>query len=73
MHPETKDHPILKELIRAIPKSAWRQSPNRQVVYHEGKQIVINPLFGGSKYFVAIRSKGGESEWVTLDRSEVNQ
>jgi len=73
MHPGTKDHPILKELSRAIPKSAWRQSPNRQVVYHEVKQIVINPRFGGSKYFVAIRNKGGESEWVTLDRSEVNQ
>lgn len=67
------DHPKLKELILAIPKSAWHRSPNRQVFYHEGKEIAVHPLFGGSKLFVAIRGKGGEDEWVTFDRSELNQ
>ena len=67
-----KDDAILKELIRAIPKSAWRRSPNRQVVYYQGKEIAINPLFGGSKLFVAIRTRGGEDEWFTFDRSELN-
>jgi hypothetical protein len=67
------DHPKLKELIRAIPKSAWHKSPNRQVVYHEGKEINVRPLFGGRKLFVAIHTKGGEDEWFTWDRSEVNQ
>ncbi len=67
------DHPKIKELILAIPKSAWNRSPNRQVLYHEGKEIAVHPLFGGSKLFVAIRGKGGEDEWVTFDRSELNQ
>jgi len=67
-----KDHPILKELIRAIPKSAWKRSPNRQIVHHDGKEIAVHPLFGGSKLFVAIRSKGSEDEWFTFDRSELN-
>jgi hypothetical protein len=68
-----QNHPKIKELILAIPKSAWKRSPNRQVVYHEGKEIAVHPLFGGSKFFVAIRGKGGEDEWVTFDRSELNQ
>jgi hypothetical protein len=71
--PPMIDHPKLKELIRAIPKSAWHRSPNRQVLYHEGKEIAVRPLFGGRKLFVAIRGKGGEDEWFTWDRSEVNQ
>jgi hypothetical protein len=68
-----QNHPKLKELILAIPKSAWHRSPNRQVLYHEGKEIAVHPLFGGSKLFVAIRSKGSEDEWFTFDRSELNQ
>jgi hypothetical protein len=68
-----QNHPKIKELILAIPKSAWKRSPNRQVVYHEGKEIAVRPLFGGSKLFVAIRSKGSEDEWFTFDRSELHQ
>ena len=67
-----QNHSKIKELILAIPKSAWHRSPNRQVLYHEDKEIAVHPLFGGSKLFVAIRGKGGEDEWVTFDRSELN-
>ena len=68
-----KEHPELKELIRAIPKSAWHRSPNRQHIHHNGKQIDVRPLFGGSKLFVSIHSKTGPDEWFTFDRSELHQ
>jgi hypothetical protein len=68
-----KDHPELKELIRAIPKSAWHRSPNRQYIHHKGKVIDVRPLFGGSKLFVSIKSKGAQEEWFTFDRSELHQ
>ena len=67
-----QNHSKIKELILAIPKSAWQRSPNRQIVYHEGKEIAVRPLFGGSKLFVAIRGKGSEDEWFTFDPSELN-
>jgi len=60
-----------KELIRAIPATAWRRTPRHQYVYRDGKEIAIHPLFDGSKVFVAVRYKSGQDEWFTCDRSEV--